>query len=121
MVKCLNKYGLSFEVAQPSTDIQRDLPLWHHPGENNQKSQQNNGAKAKCLRNNHARMTIGDGLDLIQRMDDPMHDNHNLCECKACEEDRMTRGCDNPHACIKAAKARIGQILPKWIPTDGGA
>jgi ribonuclease HI len=121
MVKCLNKYGLSFEVVQPSTNIQRALPLWHHPGENNQKSQQNNGAKAKCLRNNHTGMTIGDGLDLVKRLDDPMHDDHNPCECVACEEDRMARGCDNPHACIKAAKSRLGQILPKWIPADGEA
>jgi hypothetical protein len=34
MVKCLNKYGLSFETFQPSTVLQREMPLWHHPGGN---------------------------------------------------------------------------------------
>ncbi|KAJ6621977.1 hypothetical protein B0H10DRAFT_2345561 [Mycena sp. CBHHK59/15] len=103
MVKCLNKYGISFEVVHPSIVIQRELPLWHHPGENRQRSQQNNGKKAKCLRNNHAKMTIGDGLDVAQRLDDPQHDVHASCECDACEEDRTIQGCENPHACVKAA------------------
>ncbi|KAJ6576819.1 hypothetical protein B0H10DRAFT_1836510 [Mycena sp. CBHHK59/15] len=100
MVKCLNKYGVSFGVVYPSIMIQRELPLWHHPGENRQ-SQQNNGKKAKCLRNNHAKMTIGDGLDLARRLDDPQHDAHASCECDACEEDRTIRRCENPHACAQ--------------------
>ncbi|KAJ6613689.1 hypothetical protein B0H10DRAFT_1805052, partial [Mycena sp. CBHHK59/15] len=120
MVKCLNKYGVSFGVVYPSIMIQRELPLWHHPGENHQRSQQNNGKKAKCLRNNHAKMTIGDGLDLARRLDDPQHDAHASCECDACEEDRTIRRCENPHACAKAAASRLGQILPKWIPKPDG-
>jgi hypothetical protein len=116
LVKCLNKYGISFETVHPSTEIQRDMPMWHHPGENHQKRQENNGKKAKCLRGNHAAMKVGDGLDLVQRLEDPLHYKHASCMCDACEEDRLTRGCNNPHACINAAASRLGQILPKWVP-----
>ncbi|KAJ6572628.1 hypothetical protein B0H10DRAFT_1669573, partial [Mycena sp. CBHHK59/15] len=116
MVKCLYKYGFSFEMVNPSPEIQRQLPLWHHPGEDDQKRQVNNGCKANCLRRNHAGLTVGDGMDLTQRLDDPMHEANTSCDCDACEEDRTVRGCENPHACIKAAASRLGQILPKWIP-----
>jgi hypothetical protein len=66
MVKCLNKYGLSFETVHPSTELQRSMPLWHHPGEDPQKRQVNNGQKAKCLRGKHVALTIGAGVDLAQ-------------------------------------------------------
>ncbi|KAJ7306716.1 hypothetical protein DFH08DRAFT_720738, partial [Mycena albidolilacea] len=57
MVKCLKKYGLRFETVHPSTELQRAMPLWHHPGEDPRKRQQNNGQKAKCLRRNHTALT----------------------------------------------------------------
>ncbi|KAJ6631978.1 hypothetical protein B0H10DRAFT_1670085, partial [Mycena sp. CBHHK59/15] len=114
MVKCLNKYGIGFETVHPSIEVQRKLPLWHHPGENHQRRQVNNGEKASCLRNNHAAKMVGDGVDLTQRLDDPAHEKQASCECVACEEDRTSRGCENPHACAKAAASRLGQILEKW-------
>ncbi|KAJ7358079.1 hypothetical protein DFH08DRAFT_635238, partial [Mycena albidolilacea] len=119
MVKCLRKYGLVFETVHPSNELQRAMPLWHHPGENPQKRQQNNGKKAKCLRRNHAALTIGDGVDIARRLADPLHYKFASCVCDACERDRETRGCENPHACAVAASSRLGQILPKWIPSLG--
>ncbi|KAJ7323927.1 hypothetical protein DFH08DRAFT_635237, partial [Mycena albidolilacea] len=119
MVKCLNKYGLSFETFQPLTALQRDMPLWHHPGENPQKRQINNGQKAKCLKKNHAALTIGNGVDIARRLNDPLHYGYASCVCDACEDDRESRGCENPHACAVAAASRLGQILPKWIPKTG--
>ncbi|KAJ7754194.1 hypothetical protein DFH07DRAFT_743998 [Mycena maculata] len=32
MVRCLKKYGISFETVKPSEDVRRALPIWHHPG-----------------------------------------------------------------------------------------
>ncbi|KAJ7757382.1 hypothetical protein DFH07DRAFT_691617, partial [Mycena maculata] len=116
MVKCLNKYGVSFETIHLSTKIQRGMPLWHHPGENTEKRQVNNGKVADCLRKNHTILTIGDGMDLAQRLEDPLHEDWALCECTACEEDRSVRGCDDPHQCAKAAASRLRRILPKWVP-----
>ncbi|KAJ7216114.1 pectate lyase superfamily protein-domain-containing protein [Mycena rebaudengoi] len=98
MVKCLNKYGISFETVQPSGEILRKLPLWHHPGENSQKRQENNGKMANCLRKNHDVLTVSDGMNLAQRLEDPLHYKRASCECDACEEDKETRGCENPQA-----------------------
>ncbi|KAJ7662875.1 hypothetical protein B0H17DRAFT_900455, partial [Mycena rosella] len=116
MIKCLNKYGVGFETVNPSAQIQRDVPLWHHPGQDRQKRQENNGGKAKCLRKNHGVITTGDGIDMTRRLDDPLHEENDSCACDACEEDRTGRGCKNPHACAKAAASRLRQLLPKWIP-----
>jgi hypothetical protein len=96
MVKCLNKYGISFRTVHPSTAILRELPLWHHPGEDSQKRQKNNGKKAKCLRKKHAIQNIGDGLDLAQRLEDPLHYKRASCICNDCNDDRTIRGCENP-------------------------
>ncbi|KAJ7746468.1 hypothetical protein DFH07DRAFT_748458 [Mycena maculata] len=93
MIKCLYKYGVSFETVFPTNEIKRKMPLWHHPGRNRGKRQGNNGEKAGCLRKNHATMTVGEGLDLIQRLEDPLHLKQASCECNACEEDRTLRGC----------------------------
>jgi hypothetical protein len=120
MVKCLNKYGISFETVQPSGEILRKLPLWHHPGENSQKRQENNGKMANCLRKNHDVLTVSDGMNLAQRLEDPLHYKRASCECDACEEDKETRGCENPQACVMAAAARLTQILSKWIPETSG-
>ncbi|KAJ7739790.1 hypothetical protein DFH07DRAFT_679873, partial [Mycena maculata] len=114
MVKCMNKYGVSFETVHPSNEIKEDMPLWHHPGKVPGKRQENNGRKAKCLRKKHAVIKVHDALDLIRRLDDPQHTRNEACSCDACEVDRTVRKCQNPHACIAAAAARLGQILPKW-------
>ncbi|KAJ7342328.1 hypothetical protein DFH08DRAFT_632051, partial [Mycena albidolilacea] len=116
MIKCLNKYGISFETVRPSTELLKKMPLWHHPGEDRQKRQENNGKKAKCMRKNHAALTIGDGLSLAQRLKNPIHAKLASCVCDECEDDREVRGCQNPHACATAAASRLGQILPRWIP-----
>ncbi|KAJ7264348.1 hypothetical protein C8J57DRAFT_1034029, partial [Mycena rebaudengoi] len=118
MVKCLNKYGLKFETVNPSNEVQKKLPLWHHPGANSQKRQENNGERPSCLRRNHAVMTVGDALDLIQRLDDPLHYKRMTCLCDACDADKE-QGCENPHACVTTAASRLGQILPRWIPDAG--
>ncbi|KAF8168780.1 hypothetical protein K438DRAFT_1599270, partial [Mycena galopus ATCC 62051] len=116
LVRCLNKYGTGFAAIQPSTSILRDMPLWHHPGEDPRKRQENNGKKAKCLRGNHNALKIGDGLDLAQRLNNPLHDPRASCMCDECDDDRTIGTCTNPHACVTAAASRLGQILPKWIP-----
>ncbi|KAJ7690493.1 hypothetical protein B0H17DRAFT_935994, partial [Mycena rosella] len=114
LVKCLNKYGVSFETVNPPAAIQREMPLWHHPGEDEVKRQENNGKKARCLRVNHAALTVGDGMDLAQRLQDPLHAKRASCVCNSCEDDREIRGCRDPHACVAKAASRLGQILPKW-------
>ncbi|KAJ7773687.1 hypothetical protein DFH07DRAFT_767627 [Mycena maculata] len=119
MVVCLNNYGLNFVAVNPSMEIQREMPLWYHPGKNPQKRQVNNGEKARCLRGKHVVLKVGDGMDLAQRLQDPTHEDIDSCECEACDRDRTVLGCENPHVCAKAVAARLNQILPSWIPGSG--
>jgi hypothetical protein len=73
MVKCVNKYGINFATVHPSEEVQREMPLWHHPGEDPSKRQDKNGKKAKCLRGKHAAMKVGDGLEIAQHLNNPLH------------------------------------------------
>ncbi|KAJ7195744.1 hypothetical protein GGX14DRAFT_302499, partial [Mycena pura] len=116
LIKCLHRYGISFAVVNPSTELQRQMPLWHHPGEDDSKRQENNGKAARCLRANHTAVTIGDALDLASRLTDPLHSNQNICECDACEENRAAHGCQNPHTCATTAASRLRQIHARWVP-----
>jgi hypothetical protein len=114
MLKCMDKYGVIFETVSPTEDIQRALPLWHHPGEDPTKTQKNNGAKAHCLRTKHGVKTLGEGVDLAERLKKNAHKKTADCSCADCIEDRTERGCKNPHACATAAIDRMKQIRPKW-------
>ncbi|KAJ7220148.1 hypothetical protein GGX14DRAFT_354845 [Mycena pura] len=119
LVKCINKYGISFEAVDPPVAVLKAMPLWHHPGEDSEKRQENNGQRAECLRINHAALTIGDGLEMAVRLENPEHSTRDICECVECNEDRVEHGCENPHACAKKAASRLGQIHPRWIPRLG--
>ncbi|KAJ7197796.1 hypothetical protein GGX14DRAFT_307203, partial [Mycena pura] len=116
MVKCINKYGVKFGVVDPPTEILRAMPLWHHPGEDSDKRQENNGLRARCLRRAHDALTIGDAMDMKVRLEDPLHAGGAICVCDGCTEDRDKRGCENPHACATKAASRLRQIHPRWIP-----
>ncbi|KAJ7233781.1 hypothetical protein C8J57DRAFT_995332, partial [Mycena rebaudengoi] len=116
LVKCINKYGMEFVTINPTESIQREMPLWYHPRERPDKRQENNGRRAGCLQDNHGIFEVGAGLDLAQRLEDPLHGPRVTCECDGCDKDHTTRGCDNPHACATAAASHLYQILPKWVP-----
>jgi hypothetical protein len=58
LVKCVNKYGVDFATVYLSEEVQREMPLWHHPGEDPLKQQDNNGKKAKCLCGKHAAVKV---------------------------------------------------------------
>ncbi|KAJ6559269.1 hypothetical protein B0H10DRAFT_1649651, partial [Mycena sp. CBHHK59/15] len=116
LVKCVKKYGVSFETVNLSMEILRQMLLWHHPGEDGDKRQENNGKKAHCLRSNHGALTIGNGLDITLRLGNPLHSARATCACDECEEDRERHRCKDPHACTTKAVSRLRQIQPKWIP-----
>ncbi|KAJ7260321.1 hypothetical protein B0H12DRAFT_1001194, partial [Mycena haematopus] len=115
MMQCLNKYGLAFQAVLPSEELQYKMPLWHHPGEDGLKKQTNNGAKAKCMRSKHAILTVGAGVALMTRLQDPLHSKSASCPCDACDDDKE-KGCKDPHACAEGAERKINQLHPEWIP-----
>ncbi|KAJ7210333.1 hypothetical protein GGX14DRAFT_363265, partial [Mycena pura] len=116
LVKCINRYGMTFEAIDPPEEVLKAMPLWHHPREDSGKRQENNRQKARCLRKNHAALTIGDGLELATRLENPEHSTQASCECAECDEDRIGHGCEDPHACATKAASRLKQIHPRWIP-----
>ncbi|KAJ7693070.1 hypothetical protein B0H17DRAFT_933441, partial [Mycena rosella] len=116
LVKCLNKYGISFATVNPSQEVLRMMPLWHHPGEDNARRQENNGKHANCLRGKHDALTVGAGLDIAQRLTNPLHSNRATRVCDDCDADRTLRGCADPHACAKKAASRLRQLQVQWIP-----
>ncbi|KAJ6632292.1 hypothetical protein B0H10DRAFT_1717603, partial [Mycena sp. CBHHK59/15] len=118
MVKCANKHRISFETVNPSPELLKQMPLWHHPGEDEGKRQENNSKKAVCMRAKHAASTMGDALEMVRRLDNPLHAGRAtcMCECDDCDVDRTENGCEDPHACATKAKSSMGQICPKWIP-----
>ncbi|KAJ7125858.1 hypothetical protein C8R46DRAFT_927518, partial [Mycena filopes] len=116
MVNCAKKYGIKFDTLNPSKDVRELLPLWHHFGEDPNKRQLNNKPQCKCLRVNHRVTTVGDGMSVMARLNDPIHEAHKKCICAACSDDRIERKCKNPHSCATAVQTRLGQLLPKWDP-----
>ncbi|KAJ7078704.1 hypothetical protein B0H15DRAFT_788762, partial [Mycena belliarum] len=58
MLKCAKKYGVAFDAIHPSPEIQGQLPLWHHFGEDPNKTQINNSPACQCLRSNHRVLNV---------------------------------------------------------------
>ncbi|KAJ7196055.1 hypothetical protein GGX14DRAFT_376394, partial [Mycena pura] len=118
LVKCINKYGMSFEAVNPPEEVLKEMPLWHHPGEDSSRRQENNGRRARCLRTNHAVLTIGDGINMAARLENPLHASRaaGACVCDECDADREDHGCEDPLACATKASSRLRQIHPRWVP-----
>ncbi|KAJ7622330.1 hypothetical protein FB45DRAFT_1091203, partial [Roridomyces roridus] len=119
MLRVSKKYNLTFDTVNPSAELRGQLPLFHHFGEDESKTQWNNSSACVCLRVNHGVISIDDGLLEMGRLDDPDHVPQADCSCIACSEDREGRGCANPHACATAVVKRANLLHPKWNPLTG--
>ncbi|KAJ7912022.1 hypothetical protein B0H13DRAFT_1614009 [Mycena leptocephala] len=115
MLKCAEKYG-EFDIINPSFELRKQLPLFHHFGQDPTLIQRNNTAPCTCLRNNHNVRTTGEGMSVMARLQDNQHRLSPSCQCLACAEDRRVRGCNNPHSCARTVGSRLDHLLPKWDP-----
>ncbi|KAJ7204923.1 hypothetical protein B0H12DRAFT_999942, partial [Mycena haematopus] len=116
MIKVAQKYGVAFNTLNPSTELKLQLPLFHHCGEDPEKTQINNSLACKCLRDKHAVSSVGQGIPLTTRLQDESHIPSKSCPCLACADDRASRGCKNPHLCAIAVEKRFRSYLNKWDP-----
>jgi hypothetical protein len=116
MIRVANKYGVAFDTLNPSEELRKLLPMWHHFGEDTSKTQYNNKAQSKCLRSTHHVHTTGNGMEVISRLEDGGHRAEAGCTCIPCTEDRAINGCKDPHKCTLATRERLGLLLPKWDP-----
>ncbi|KAJ7769381.1 hypothetical protein B0H16DRAFT_1239275, partial [Mycena metata] len=95
------------------------LPLWYHTGEDPGKTQYHNTAACICLRENHGVIHVHEGMEVLSRLQDSTHKKSKHCRCVACNGDRRSRGCENPHACTTAVEKTLSRLLPKWDPRGG--
>ncbi|KAJ7126526.1 hypothetical protein C8R43DRAFT_897802 [Mycena crocata] len=92
MLRCAKKYGVIFDTGNPSSEIQEQIPLWHHFGEDPEKRQTNNSMACRCLRENHGILYVHEGMDMIRRLQSNTHRKTPNCRCPACVEDRRSLG-----------------------------
>ncbi|KAJ7229949.1 hypothetical protein GGX14DRAFT_336259, partial [Mycena pura] len=116
MLKCLHKYGYSFDVVKPTYHLLRELPFWHHLGKRTDARDGNNYLACKCLRDNHGVLYTKEGLAVMNRLEDEAHSPSATCECLPCSDDRRNKGCANPHACAKAVVMGLDRLSTKWDP-----
>ncbi|KAJ7055339.1 hypothetical protein C8F01DRAFT_964696, partial [Mycena amicta] len=114
MMSAVHKHSPGFDTNEPTSEIANALPLWYHFGAKAGVSQQNNGQRQRCLRETHGVQTVGQGIEILERLQSDDHSPHWACQCEPCVRDRDESGCQNPHACAKTVAARLGQIQTKW-------
>ncbi|KAJ7172886.1 hypothetical protein C8R43DRAFT_816731, partial [Mycena crocata] len=116
MMNVARKYGVTFDTHNPSQKIRRNLPLWHHFGEDPGKRRINNADACVCLRLKHGAKTMGDAERISAWLSDRRHRAHKDCRCLDCVDDRAFMKCKNPHGCAKMAQTKLDSLQRKWDP-----
>jgi hypothetical protein len=112
MYQSAKKFGVKFDALAISKDIKESLPMWFHAGATADLKRRNNTNLAKCLRNNHGIVTVGDTLHLIER-NYHRHSRRCNCACNSCKSDRQ-KGCEAPYKCQEEAVKIIDCLSEKW-------
>ncbi|KAJ7089040.1 hypothetical protein C8R43DRAFT_834860, partial [Mycena crocata] len=116
MMNVARKYGVTFDTHNPSQEVRRSLPLWHHFGEDRGKRQVNNTGPCECLQLKHGASKMGDAERISARLSDARHRPHKDCTCLDCVDDRAFMKCKNPHTCAKMALTKLDSLQSKWDP-----
>ncbi|KAF5332006.1 hypothetical protein D9611_008889 [Ephemerocybe angulata] len=122
MVDTARKHNLSFNPPRVSSQIKRDLPAWYHPGRINDSLTPDDGVYAKCLRDCHRILTVGDLVGFINEFHeyDPPEDRRRLrnaptCECTQCDYVQAI-GCLDAVKCHIKAQEYLDSYKTKWRP-----
>ncbi|KAF5384648.1 hypothetical protein D9757_007442 [Collybiopsis confluens] len=116
LVKLSKKYRVTIEAKNPTVEMSREMPAWHHKGADPAKRQLNNVGRSKCLQNNHEVVKVGDLADMVARKKQQEHDPlNNKCKCQDCTTDRLFM-CEKPALCTNHAEQILDTLLPKWNP-----
>jgi hypothetical protein len=115
MMKVAKKYDVALDALMVDEEVMRQMPIWFHLGANGSLNYMNNKPLAKCLRESHDVVTVGDVMNLIQNRP-PRHVNRRRCPCRLCHEARE-RKCEYPHHCMEYCKDLIATLKAKWNPT----
>ncbi len=127
LVRVARKFRVRFSALAPSEGLKDSLPIWYHfsqctPGP------MPNAKSAVCLRNLHGVFDVGKTSRVASRLfaigRPGGHRPSAVCPCLECVEDRVHRGCDNPHRCALFARRMLNSLAPRWLrethrPSDG--
>ncbi|CAK5271126.1 unnamed protein product [Mycena citricolor] len=80
MLRVAKKYNLSFAPVQPTQTLLREMPLFHHKGEDATQAQCNNSARCRCLRRNHGVRDIKSAIQVAERLQDETHQKSTHCD-----------------------------------------
>ena len=120
MIKTAKKYHVDLNPPLPCTTLHRNMPIWFHKGQDQEKHPQNNGKWAKCQRNNHEILTVHELDTYVNETQDLRHFPRSNCSCLPCKA-AQNKGCEHPIKCRKAAQKLLDALHPKWKPTGAEA
>ncbi|KAF5340698.1 hypothetical protein D9611_007414 [Ephemerocybe angulata] len=122
MIDTPRKHNLAFNPPRVASKIKRDLPAWYHPGRINDSLTPDDGVYARCLRDCHRIITVGDLVGFINEFHDyePPTDlrrtrNSPTCECTTCDYVQAI-GCLDAVKCHMKAHEYLDSYKPKWQP-----
>ncbi|OJT14554.1 Transposon TX1 uncharacterized 149 kDa protein [Trametes pubescens] len=118
MVKVADKYGLRQEGLAFSRGILRSMPIWGHAQSDQRLMKKLSTASAvtRCLKRNHAMVTVGDCERLLGYASTDGHNPRGRCACAGCEKMIVEEYCTDPGRCLARATALMDLLPSKWDP-----
>ncbi len=115
LAKVAEKYNLRIEAPNPAETFKEAMPVWYHIGEDEGRSLANT-VSARCLRENHAVMTVGECASVAARigLTGGRHKARRTCTCYECDRDRTVKGCTDPSRCAAMAARMVEKLYPIW-------
>ncbi|KAJ3851382.1 hypothetical protein EV368DRAFT_17452, partial [Lentinula lateritia] len=116
MLDIAKKYGLRIEGIAFSRTILQSMPIWYHKEANAEIRSMNHTNASICLRTKHQTRTVGDALNMTNRLQHPDHEPTSSCQCTECTELREAYNCQHPHGCMNQALKLLNTLPEKWDP-----
>jgi exonuclease III len=110
--------GIRPEGIAISRDILRQMPIWLHREDPKRMGKRElNSDAARCLRDNHKLLTVGDAERMAKIPIPANHMEYDECECTTCMViETATNDCRNPARCHRTAIYLLNHLPPKWDP-----
>ena len=115
MLRTARKHNLHLRPLNLTEEARAEAPIWYHVGDTGNRSIANT-LSAKCLRNNHAVVSVGDCAKVAARLRWRNHESNGKCDCYGCDRDRSANNCPNPHRCVATAEKLLSRLAQLWRP-----
>ena len=115
MLKLAKEYNVQLAAANPTKEVQEELPIWYHARSMPSVRKLYKTKTAKCLRRKHQMKLVRDAVATLALMGED-HTPANNCRCEGCRNMRTENKCTHPHDCLTTTAELIKKIHPKWNP-----